>query len=144
MIDADRLIEIAATLEDNAVDSKTHIKQCKPKHLVGLTANRAGFLRLAASCLRAAAEPIVEDDCRSKPVSISEPHDHFFVDDDSGSIIEFLQRMETWPEPLEYVEARKKRASKNDRWALFTCGIIGFVILFVIVAGVTAIVGWFR
>ena len=55
----DKLIEIARSFEADAVDSKTHIKSCKPQHLVGLTANRAGFLRLAASCLRAATEPIV-------------------------------------------------------------------------------------
>ena len=60
-MDDDKLIEIARSFEADAVDSKTHIKNCKPQHLVGLTANRAGFLRLAASCLRAATEPIVDD-----------------------------------------------------------------------------------
>ena len=131
----DKLIEIARSFEADAVDSKTHIKSCKPQHLVGLTANRAGFLRLAASCLRAATEPIVDDDCRSKPVDISQPHEHV-VDDDTDSVICFLQRMERWPEPNEYIEARKRRARKNDRWALLTCGIVGFVVLLFIVAGV--------
>lgn len=139
----DRLIEIATSLEADAVDSKTQIKRCKPQHLVGLTANRAGFLRLAAACLRSAAEPIRHDDCRSKPVEISRPHDHI-VDDDTDSVICFLQRMETWPEPNEHIEARKRRAHKNDGWALLTCGIIGFVLLFFIVAGVMSVISWFR
>ena len=142
-MDDNQLIEIAASLEDETADAKTHIKRCKPQHLVGLTANRDGFLRLAASCLRAAAAPIVEDDCRSKPVAISEPHEQV-VDDDSDCIICFLQRMETWPEPDECIETRKKRARKNDRVALLTCGVVGFVLLFVIVAGISAIVGWFQ
>ena len=143
VMDDNQLIEIATSLEDETADAKTHIKRCKPQHLVCLTGNRAGFLRLAASCLRAAAAPIVEDDCRSRPVEILEPHKQI-VDDESDCIICFLQRMETWPELNEFIEARKKRALKNDRWALLTCGVVGFVILFVIVAGITAIAGWFR
>ena len=113
-MDDDRLIKIATTLEGDAVDSKTHIKQCKPLHLVGVTANRAGFLRLAASCIHAAAKPIFEDDCRSKPMEISQPHGHI-IDGDSDSIICFLQLMETWPEPKKSIDARKKRALKSDR-----------------------------
>lgn len=143
VMNSKRLIEIASTLENDAANSTTHIKNCKPQHLVGLTANRAGFLRLAASCLRAAAEPIAEDECRSKPIEILQPHDQV-VDDDSDSIICFLQRMEVWPEPNEYIEARRKRAIKNDRWALLTCSVVGFVLLSVIVAGIMAILSWFR
>ena len=143
-MDDNQLIEIATSLEDDTAEAKTHIKRCKPQHLVGLTANRAGFLRLAASCLRAAAAPVLEDDCRSTPVELLEPPHQQIVDDDSDCIIGFLQRMETWPEPNEFIEARKKRALRNDRWTLLTCGVVGFVILSVIVAGITAIAGWFR
>lgn len=142
-MDDDELIRIAAALEAEVTDSKSQIKCFKPQHCGGLTANRPGFLRLAASCLRAAAEPILDGDCRSKPVEIPRPHDQV-VDDDSDITLCLLQRMETWPEPNEYLEARKKRAFKNDKLALLTCGVVGFAILFVIIAGVTAIVGWFH
>jgi hypothetical protein len=142
-MDDKQLNEIATLFEVEAADAKTHIERCKPQHLVGLTANRAGFLRLAASCLRAAAEPLNEEDCRSKPLQILEPHEQV-VDNDSDCIICFLQRMEVWPEPKEFIEARKKRTQKYDRWAILTCGVVGFIVLFVIVAGISAIATWLR
>jgi hypothetical protein len=142
-MDDNQLNEIATLLEVDAADAKTHIIRCKPQHLVGLTANRAGFLRLAASCLRAAAAPLIEGDCRSRPVHILEPHEQV-VDNDSDCIICFLQRMEVWPEPKEFIKARTKRTLRNDRWALLTCAVVGFIVLFVIVAGITAIASWFR
>jgi len=142
-MEADKLIDIATTLETEAIESKSQIKCRKPQHCAVLTANRSGFLRLAASCLRAAAEPIMEADCRSKPVEIISPHDQV-VDADSDVVICLLQRMETWPELNEYIEARKKRALKNDRPAILACGILGFALLFVIVTGIMTIMQWFR
>lgn len=144
MMDENRLIEIAASLEDLSADAKTRLQRCKPPHCVALTANREGFLRLAVSCLRAAAAPIPENDCRSAPLELTEPPHHQVADDDSDCIIAFLQRMETWPEPMELMEARDKRARQNDRWALVTCGVVGFVILLVLIAGFAAILGWVR
>jgi len=142
-MDDSQLIDIATSLEDDAVDAKTQIKQYKPQHLIGMTANRASFLRLAASCIRAAAAPIVEGDCRSRPAEISDSHEQV-IDDDSDCAICALQRMETWPEPSEFIKARKKRALRGDRVALFACSVVGVVIFFVIVAGIMAIVGWFQ
>ncbi len=139
----DKLIEIATSLEATVIDSKSQIKCCKPEHCAALTANRSGFVRLAALCLRTAAEPIPEGECRSKPIEIASQHDQV-VDHASDVIICFLQRMETWPETNEYIEARKKRALRNDRPALLACGIVGFAILFVIILGISTIIGWFR
>ena len=142
-MDDNQLIALAASLEAESAEAKTHIKRCNPHQMASLTANRAGFMRLAASCLQAAAAPIAEEDYRSRAMQILPPHDQI-VDHDSDLIIGFLQRMETWPESNEYLEARKKRALRNDNLALLTCGVMASILLFIIVAGITAIAGWFR
>ena len=88
-------------------------------------ANRTACIRFAAAFLRAATTPIIDDDCRGKPIP---------VDVKTFSCI--IQRMETWPEPEQCREDRKRKAWRNDRIALIGCGLVTFILLFLIGPGV--------
>jgi hypothetical protein len=110
----------------------------KPDYYVFLTANRAGLLKLASVLLRASIEPILADDCRSKPLA---PPGEFtqIYEDEKDLVLGFVQRMETWPEPAINVEERKFRNWKRDRLALLTCGIIASILGLIFIAGIAAI-----
>jgi hypothetical protein len=120
---------------------RSHIVVGRPANMIFITANQAGFIRIARACLEAASHPIEENDCRSEPVSLMTgdeqvmlgPHDLVFG---------YLQRMETWPEPNEFIKERESRARKADRMALLGCGFVIFLGCS-LVAGIVSLFSWF-
>lgn len=100
-----------------------------------LTANRAGFLRLAAMFLHAATLTIPDDDCRSKPLAVDQRLEQI-GGTDADRFIAFAQRMETWPEAEAMIEQRKRRTLKNDLLPLLGCGLVAFVVLLFFMIGV--------
>lgn len=135
-----QLIELLKAIEQPE-QCRSHTVVCKPGNMVFVTASRAGFIRIARACLEAAVQPIEENDCRSKSVEfmtgeeqvLQEPHDY---------TIGFFQRMETWPEPKEFIEERVRRGRKADRMVLFGCGLAIFLFCLLLV-GFVSLFAWF-
>lgn len=127
-------------IEDNSGDDKARCRffTGSPENLVFLTANRQGLLRLARTLLQSAIDPILVDDCRSKPVEV-EANLCQASEEPSDRRLAFVQRMETWPEPKEAAEGRKRRRWWRDKVALLGCGLAWFILFFVLAAGVIAI-----
>jgi hypothetical protein len=135
-----RIQEIIKTIEEEEAEGEARSRffRGSPPEGVFLTANRAALLKLASTFLRAAQEPIREDDCRSKPVELDSDL-HQCRESKSDQWLGFVQRMETWPEPKEAIAERRRRAWRQDRVALLGCGIVAFVLLNILAVGVVAI-----
>ena len=136
-MDDDEIRQIIDVLERQAEQDagKSRLLEAKPERCTYLLANRSGLLRWATVMLRAAIEPIVEDERRSKPISLADLQNQV-CDSMSDCWLAFVQRMETWPEPAESIGERKRRAWWRDRVALFTCGIVATILIVVFCAGV--------
>lgn len=137
-MDDQELLSLAASLEALADQSLARVQRAEPARVIGVTANRSGFLRLAAWCLRAAVEPIKLGTGRSRPVQVTLPHGNV-VRDETDLVLGFLERQEDWPSP----EVMAARGRRRDRFALLSCAILGLVLLFVFSVGIATIVGWF-
>jgi hypothetical protein len=138
-MDEDHIRQMIETLEASTESGsgKSRLTACGPRNEVFLTANRAGLLRLAYTLLRTALEPVLGDDCRSKPVDLSDNIEQT-REDASDQLLAFVQRMEAWPEPAE-VKRRSRWNWQLDRVALLGCGLVAFILAFVFIAGVIAI-----
>jgi hypothetical protein len=136
---------IEATADLSGAKSKLHQGKSPP---LRITANRAGFLRLAGMFLRAATLTIPDDDCRSKSLALDERLEQVGGTQEADRFIGLLQRMETWPEPEAMIEQRKRRARANNPLPLMACALVAFVFLlfFIIGVGVVgyAVVVWLR
>jgi hypothetical protein len=134
-MDENRIRQIIETLETSTEpgNGKSRLASCSPPNTLFLTANQTGLLKLACTLLHAALEPILSGECRSMPVEVTDDHEQV-REDTSDQLLVFVQRMETWPEP-----AIKKQSRWINRVALFGCGIVAFVLLFVFIIGGIAI-----
>ena len=136
----DHIRQVIVTLDAeiaDAGDARVHFEQVKPPYCILATANRAGLLRLARTSLLAALEPMIADDCRSRPM-----HDPDLVqvrEGKSDRFLGFIERMEAWPEPVELIQERRRKAYRQDRFALLGCGVVACVLLTVFMAGLIAI-----
>jgi hypothetical protein len=139
-MDDDRIRQIIEALETSTEsgNGKSRLAPCKPANIVFLTANRTGLLRLACTLLHAAVEPILSDDCRSRPVEVTDDFEQI-REGPSDQSLKFVQRMETWPEPVEAIKKRSRKNWRRDRVALFGCGLVAFVLVFIFISGVIAI-----
>ena len=136
-MDNSELLSIAESLETLASDPKSHMPHCNPPHVVGLIANRDGFFRMAALCLRAACAPMPEDTNLSRPIEPSEQHEQI-VAAKHDVTIGFMRRRDDWPEANAYIDELAKAQRKSDRFALFGCA--GVVI--VAILGIVAVATW--
>lgn len=98
-MDESQLIALAERLEaeNDLSDARSHWRRGHPADALVPVANRAGFVRLAAWCLRAAASP-PENTEDFKPVILDKSL--FQVRNDKQDFeIPFMQRSETLPGP---------------------------------------------
>ena len=136
-MDKTDLLSIAKSLESQVTDPKSHIGHCNPQHMVGLIANRDGFLRFAALCLRAASAPIANDSELSRPIEPCEQHEQIIAAK-NDVMVGFARRREEWPETNAYIESLVESRRRSDRLALFGCA--AFVIL--VILGVAFLTTW--
>ena len=136
-MDETDLLSVAKSLEAQANDPKSHMGHCNPPHMVGLVANRDGFLRFAALCLRAASSPIANDSELSRPVEPSEQHEQI-VAAKNDVMIGFARRREEWPETNAYIDTMVESRRRSDRFALFGCATV--VVL--VILGVVFLTTW--
>jgi hypothetical protein len=94
-----------------------------------ITANRAGYLKLATTFMEAALTPLNPPESPNYPqirelTGIAYPiYSKLFL---AG-----LHHQEEWPDESQEIAKRKKHAKKSDRIALFTCAIIVFLAIMV-------------
>ena len=136
-MDETDLLAIAKSLEAQASEPKSHMGHCNPQHMVGLIANRDGFLRFAALCLRAASAPITNDSELSRPVEPCEQHEQIIAAK-NDVMVGFTRRREEWPETNAYIDSLVESRRRSDRFALFGCAAV--VIL--VILGVVFLATW--
>ena len=133
-MDETDLLSIAESIEAQASDPKSHIGHCNPPNMVGLIANRDGFLWLAALCLRAASAPIENDSEFSRPIEPCEQHEQI-VAAKNDVLVGFARRREEWPETIDSLVEPWRRSDK-----LMLLGCATFVILLIL--GVVSLTTW--
>ena len=124
--------------ETAARELKLQIKSCeKPSFCFVMTANRAACLELARMFLMAAIKPIEADDCRSKPVTMSDPDMQVFSREGRMDLLlAGIQRMEQWPEPDDLIQQRHAKPRLRDRIALLGCAIFALGFIFLLIGGI--------
>ena len=129
-MDDQRINEIIAALREIEPPGESHsqIVRGVPAGYIFAAANRSGFISIARACLEAAVQPINEIDGRSKPITLPESHEQMF-EGPHDLVLQSLQRMETWPEPLEIIEQRRRRTRASDRATMLGCVVA--ILLFV-------------
>ena len=129
-----RIAELLEAISDENAESQLTTGQ----PFLWLTANRAGCIQVAVRALRAASTPIPTNDCRAEPVflehnQISESKEDY--------VIGAIQRIDKFPENKDLIDLRKRKALRNDGVALVGCGLVGFVLLFLVIAGIKSLFG---
>lgn len=136
-MDETDLLLIAESIETQASDPKSHMGHCSPPHMVGLIANRDGFLRLAALCLRAASAPIENDSEFSRPIEPCEQHEQIIAAK-NDVVVGFARRREQWPETSAYIDSLVEARRRSDKFMLLGCA--AFIIL--VILGVVSLTTW--
>ena len=128
---------IAQIAESNSDDLKSNIQKGHPPRMLFVTANRAALLGFASVFLEAAVSPIKDETSASRAVTLGKNHEQIADNPKKDFLFGFVRRFEAWPERADIIAARKARAWKNDRVALFGCGVVTLIVLFFLVSGFT-------
>ena len=132
-MDDAELRQIADALDVAADEPAPKPQISQTNSLLWVTVNRTACLRFGAAFIRAATEPIIEGDCRAKPISI----DHEQVcESETDSTIGAIQRIDKLPDSPDSRAWQKPGARRNDRVALLGCAVVGFVVMFLTVSGI--------
>lgn len=139
-MDDSQINEMALSLEAESAASpmKLQIESCeKPSVYFVVRANRAGCLELARMFLTAATKPIEHDDCRSKPVIISDPDIQVFSRESKKDLLlAGIQRTEQWPESDAVIDERNSKSRLRDRIALLGCAVVALGLFLLLIGGV--------
>ena len=128
-----KLVEDIETLHFDG-EPRSQISSGKPDHYIFITANQCGLVRLARSFLIAALSP-PDKEAFTHPPIVDEP-DSQILNSPSDLAIGWIHHAEVVPIPDDVILNRKRDAWTNDRFALYGCGFIAFVLLFLLMSGV--------
>ena len=132
-MDDEQLKELASQLESCTNLDVAESKLSEGKPCMWLTGNRDALLHIASQLIRAAAEPILDDECRAELVQLLQNQ---ITESATDHVLGMVQRIDTFPENPNVIAQRKRSALRNDRGCLIGCAVVGFIVLSVIGAGI--------
>lgn len=119
---------------DEAPRAHTFGVKPDPRRYLYVTANQAGLIQLARTCLVAAISPI-ELENGARPITVDEPLDQA-LDGPDDAFIGWIHRTDVVPISDEIQARRRAKAWRSDRLALLGCGLVGSLLMFLLVSGV--------
>lgn len=132
-IDDDAIRRMLAELDSmlHEATPRSHTTLGPPDSAVYVRANKAGLVSLAQAFLQAALNPPSIGLQETMPTGVGERHHQMLEEKDDVSF-GWIQHEQVLPIPEEVELLRQRRSKNSDQLALIGCGIVGFVLLFLL------------
>jgi hypothetical protein len=138
-MDDDKLRMILAELNDQLTggEARSQITIAKPACYVCLTANKHGLVSFARTFLTAALLPESDYDSASNLSTTQLDQSHVQIArSDEELALGWIEHAHEVPMSEENIAAVRRQAWRNDRFVLLGCGLIGFVMMFLMTTGI--------
>jgi hypothetical protein len=138
-MDDDKLRMILAELNDQLTggEARSQITIAKPACYVCLTANKHGLVSFARTFLTAALLPESDHDSASNLSTTQLDQSHVQIArSDEELALGWIEHAHEVPMSEENIAAVRRQAWRNDRFFLLGCGLIGFVMMFLMTTGI--------